>query len=104
MTTRSSASRERPRTRSSSKASRTPQRGHLLAAAGSEGLPLYDGTVWSITLQTFKVAQQAAAKQAAQEEKLARLQTELDAARARIAELETGKPASADPAAETQTQ
>ena len=57
-----------------------------------KALPLYDGTVWSITLQTLKVAQQAAAKQAAQEEKLARLQAELDAARARIAELEEGSP------------
>jgi hypothetical protein len=55
-------------------------------------LPLYDGTVWSITLQTFKVAQQAAAKEAAREKELARLQAELDAARARIAELEGGSP------------
>jgi hypothetical protein len=55
-------------------------------------LPLYDGTVWSITVQTFKVARQAAAKQAAQEEELARLQAELDAARSRIAELEEGSP------------
>lgn len=55
-------------------------------------LPLYDGTVWSITLQTFKVAQQAAAKEAAREKELARLGAELDAARARIAELEEGGP------------
>jgi hypothetical protein len=54
----------------------------------ARALPLYDGTVWSITLQTLKVAQQATAKQAAQEEELARLRAELDAARARIAELE----------------
>jgi len=57
-----------------------------------KALPLYDGTVWSITLQTLKVAQRAAVKQAAQEEKLARLQSELDAARARIAELEGESP------------
>jgi hypothetical protein len=55
-------------------------------------LPLYDGTVWSITLQTFKVARQAAKRQAARDKELARLQAELDAARARIAELEAGIP------------
>lgn len=55
-------------------------------------LSLYDRTVWSITLQTFKVAQQTAAKEAAREKELARLQAELDAARARIAELEEGGP------------
>lgn len=54
-------------------------------------LPLYNGTRWSITLQTFKAAQQARAEQTAKEKELTRLQAELDAARARIAELEKGR-------------
>jgi hypothetical protein len=57
-----------------------------------KALPLYDGTVWSITLQTFKAAQEARARQVAMEGELTTLQAELDAARARITELEEGTP------------